>query len=163
MYIFTFQSMLPGCKILNFPKFDFRVRKKGKDNWEIFDVIRKKFVILTPEEWVRQHTIHFLVVFKKIPASFIGIEKHLILNNTKRRTDIVVYDSNLRPLLIVECKAPEIEITQSVVDQIQRYNLSLNVPALFITNGCNHVFFRLTDSRVEVLVNFPEFEQLINF
>ncbi len=153
--------MLLEYKILNFPKFDFRVRKK--ENWEIFDVIRKKFVVLTPEEWVRQHTIHFLITNKKIPASLIAIEKQLILNKTKRRTDILVYDSNLRPLLIVECKAPEIEISQAVVDQVQRYNLSLNVPAVFITNGCNHVFLRLTNNHLEVLAKFPEFEQLINF
>ncbi len=153
--------MLLECKILNFPKFDFRVRKK--ENWEIFDVIRKKFVVLTPEEWVRQHTIHFLITNKKIPASLIAIEKQLILNKTKRRTDILVYDSNLRPLLIVECKAPEIEISQAVVDQVQRYNLSLNVPAVFITNGCKHVFLKLTNNHLEVLAKFPEFEQLTNF
>lgn len=154
--------MILNYKTLNFPKCDFRLRKNSKDVYEIFDVIRKKFVVLTPEEWVRQHVIHFLTKHKKFPAALIAIEKQLILNNTKRRADIVVYKNNLNPLLIVECKAPEIEISQMVVEQAQRYNLTLKVPVIFITNGCKHHLFRAYEDQLHVIQEFPEFEQLIN-
>jgi len=154
--------MTLNYKTLNFPKCNFRIRKNSKDVFEIFDVIRKKFVALTPEEWVRQHVVHFLIRCKKIPASLIAIEKQLVLNNTKRRADIVVYKNNLNPLLIVECKAPEIEITQMVVEQAQRYNLTLKVPVIFVTNGYKHFLFRLHEAQLHVIQEFPEFEQLIN-
>jgi hypothetical protein len=86
--------------ILNFPALEFRFQKNEKGNLQVFDIIRKKFVEATPEEWVRQHIIHYLINHKQVPASMISVEKQLLLNNTKRRTDLVVFNSNLKPILL---------------------------------------------------------------
>ena len=109
---------------LNFPAYDFRF-KSNENNVHIFDVIRKKFVVLQPEEWVRQHTVHYLMEGKHYPKSLINIEKQLKINSLKKRYDIVVFNSKGEIEILVECKAPEVKITQEVFDQIARYNLSL--------------------------------------
>ncbi len=119
---------------LNLPDYSFTIR----DNTEIFDSIRKKYVALTPEEWVRQNFVRYLIEEKKFPKSLIAIEKEIVVNRMKKRGDIVVYNRELKPILIVECKAPTVKITQATFDQVARYNLSLNVEYLIITNGINH-------------------------
>lgn len=124
---------------LNFPEYTFRF-KNSENKPLIFDEIRKKFVSLTPEEWVRQHTIMFLMSEKKYPASHISVEKKLTLHNTVKRYDIVVYNSDGTIHLIVECKSYTISILQKTFDQIARYNLSLNATFLMITNGIDHYF-----------------------
>ena len=124
---------------LNFPDYTFRF-KNSENKPLIFDVIRKKFVSLTPEEWVRQHAIMFLMSEKKYPASHISVEKKLTLHNTVKRYDIVVYNSDGTIHLIVECKSYNISILQNTFDQIARYNLSLNATFLMITNGIDHYF-----------------------
>ena len=149
--------------VLNFPIVDFRYKKNEKGTLQIFDVIRKKFVDITPEEWVRQHIIHYLIIYKQVPVSMISIEKQLLLNNTKRRTDIVIYNSNLTPLLIIECKAPQIKIDQLTVDQAFRYNIELNVPAIFLSNGLQHIFLKLENQGPKVLKDIPNYENLLNF
>jgi len=149
--------------VLNFPIVDFRYKKNEKGTLQIFDVIRKKFVDITPEEWVRQHIIHYLIIYKQVPVSMISIEKQLLLNNTKRRTDIVIYNSNLTPLLIIECKAPQIKIDQLTVDQALRYNIELNVPAIFLSNGLQHIFLKLENQGPKVLKDIPNYENLLNF
>lgn len=127
---------------LNFPKYEYRLRK-GKTRDEIFDPVRKKFVALTPEEWVRQHVIAYLINEKKIPVSLIGIEKSLIVNSLQKRFDAVVFSRNGIPLLLIECKAPGIEITEKVFDQAARYNLQLKAAYFMITNGMEHFTCRL--------------------
>lgn len=124
---------------LAFPSYNFRI-KNSENKTAIFDIIRKKFVILTPEEWVRQHVIHYLINEKKHPQSLINVEKELKVNGTKKRYDIVTYNSDGSIYLIVECKAPSIKITQLVFDQIARYNLVLNSELLMVTNGLSHYF-----------------------
>lgn len=124
---------------LNFPKYNFRF-KSNENKTLIFDIIRKKFVVLTPEEWVRQHVIHFLITEKKYPINHINIEKQLMLNDTIKRYDVVVFKNNGDILIIVECKAPSIAINQQTFDQIARYNLSLNSELLMVTNGLEHYF-----------------------
>jgi len=119
---------------LKYPQFNHRIRK-NKDGIQIFDSLRKVWLILTPEEWVRQHVLNYLVVHKQISAGFISIEKEFILNGTKRRYDIVVFDSASQPWLLIECKAPFIELNQEVLDQALRYNLILKAPLVMITNG----------------------------
>ena len=109
----------------------------------IFDEIRKKFIILTPEEWVRQHTIQFLIQQKKYPKQLLNAEKQLKVNGLTRRYDIVAYNPDGSINLIVECKAPSIKITQNTFDQIARYNLSLKAEQLMVTNGLNHYFCNL--------------------
>lgn len=148
---------------LNFPEFEFRFQKNEKGTLQVFDMIRKKFVDATPEEWVRQHIIQFLIVHKQVPASMISIEKQLILNNTKRRTDIVIFNSNLKPLLIIECKAPQININQLTINQALRYNLELNVPAIFLSNGLQHVCIKLGKDTPKVLKDLPDYNSLLNF
>ncbi len=148
---------------LNFPDVEFRFQKNEKGNLQLFDMIRKKFVDATPEEWVRQHIIHFLIQYKQVPASMISVEKQLLFNNTKRRTDIVIYNSQLQPLLIIGCKAPEVSIDQLTINQALRYNLELKVPAIFLSNGLNHVCLKLEKEGPKVLKDLPDYNSLLNF
>jgi hypothetical protein len=127
---------------LNFPNYSFRF-KNSENKIAAFDEIRKKFVILTPEEWVRFHTVQFLIHEKYFPKSLINVEKQLKLGKLIKRYDVVVYNSNGGIHLIVECKAPSIEITQATFDQIARYNMSLKAEYLMVTNGLDHFFCQL--------------------
>lgn len=127
---------------LNFPAYQFRF--KNRENKPlIFDVIRKKFVMLTPEEWVRQHTVQFLITEKNYPKSLINVEKQITLHHTKKRYDIVVFNNDGSIHLIVECKAPSVAITQDTFDQIARYNVALNASFLMVSNGLKHYFCRM--------------------
>lgn len=128
---------------LNFNTYQFAVKKKlGK--LHIFDEIRKKYVSLTKEEWVRQHTIKYLLNEKKISPSFLGIEKQISIKKKKKRCDILVYNSESNSVkLIVECKAPNIVINQTTFDQISIYNYKLYVKWLMITNGLQHFYFQV--------------------
>lgn len=122
---------------LNLPSFDKKViQKDGKPF--IFDIIRRQYVALTPEEWVRQHFIHYLISEKGYPQSLMANEVQLKLNGMSRRCDTVVYDRTLRPRVIVEYKAPTVNITQQVFDQICRYNMVLQVDYLIVSNGLVH-------------------------
>ncbi|WP_299781422.1 type I restriction enzyme HsdR N-terminal domain-containing protein [uncultured Formosa sp.] len=127
---------------LNFPKFSFRF-KNSENKISIFDDIRKKFVILQPEEWVRQHCVHYLIAVKGYPKSLINVEKELIVNKLRKRYDIVIFNPNGSIHVIVECKAPKINITQTTFDQIARYNLTLNASYLMVTNGLNHYYCQM--------------------
>ena len=127
---------------LNFPEYHFRFKSKENKRL-IFDEIRKKFIILTPEEWVRQHVIHYLVKDKKYPASHLSVEKQLKLHDTVKRYDIVVYNRDGGIELIVECKAPNIKISQDTFDQIARYNFVLRANLLMVTNGVEHYFCKM--------------------
>ena len=126
-------------KNLNFPSYKFRI-KNSENNTHIFDVVRKKFVVLLPEEWVRQHCIQYLIQEKNYPISLINVEKTIIINGLKKRYDIVVFNPNGSLAVIVECKAPKVKISQAVFDQIAQYNLTLKAPYLMVTNGLNHYF-----------------------
>jgi hypothetical protein len=125
----------------------------------IFDEIRKKFILLTPEEWVRQHTIQFLLQEKKYPKSYINAEKTITINGTTKRYDLVVFKPNGELFLLVECKAPEVTISQQTFDQIARYNLKLNADYLMVTNGLNHYFceMNLEEEKYIFLKELPEF------
>lgn len=127
---------------LNFIDFQFRF-KNSENKVAIFDIIRKKFIILTPEEWVRQHVIHFLITSLQYPKSHINVEKVLKINGLTKRYDIVVFDKAGQILILVECKSTEIKINQNVFDQIARYNLSIKAPFLMLTNGLNHFFCKM--------------------
>jgi hypothetical protein len=127
---------------LNFPNYSFRF-KNSENKIAAFDEIRKKFVILTPEEWVRFHCVQFLIHEKDFPISLINVERQLKLGKLIKRYDVVVYNSNGGIHLIVECKAPSIAITQATFDQIARYNMSLKAEYLMVTNGLDHFFCQL--------------------
>lgn len=127
---------------LNFPAYSFRF--KNSENKEyVFDEIRKKFILLTPEEWVRIHVIRFLVVEKKYPKSWINVEKKIEINGLIKRYDVVVYQPDGTIFLLVECKQTKVEINQASFDQIARYNLSLRAEFLMVTNGLNHYFCKM--------------------
>ncbi len=127
---------------LHFPEYDFRF-KSNENKPLIFDEIRKKFVALTPEEWVRQHVVRFLRTELNYPASHINVEKQLKLHNTLKRYDVVVFNRDGSILLIVECKGPTIPITQNTFDQIARYNLVLDATYLMVTNGLEHYYCQM--------------------
>lgn len=143
---------------LNFPMYEFRF-KNNKNKLYIFDIIRKKFVVLTPEEWVRQNVVQFLLEEKKIPVTLINVEKALKINGLTKRYDIVVFRTNGEIFLVVECKAPHIEITQSVFDQIAIYNLSLNAEFQMVTNGIQHYYCQMDyqNQRYIFLKDLPNF------
>ncbi|WP_423147126.1 type I restriction enzyme HsdR N-terminal domain-containing protein [Rubrolithibacter danxiaensis] len=122
---------------LNLPPFPFKI-KEDSGNTYIFDPIRKKYIILTPEEWVRQHLAQFLIIHKKYPTSLFNIEGGLKLNSLQKRTDLVIYNSIGEKILLVECKAPSVKISQKTFDQIARYNIVHKIPLLLVSNGIHH-------------------------
>ncbi|MCC7303534.1 MAG: type I restriction enzyme HsdR N-terminal domain-containing protein [Bacteroidia bacterium] len=148
--------MLPE---LNLPAFEHRITKTA-GALVIFDPIRKKNVALTPEEWVRQNIIRYLTDIKGYPGSRLAVEKQILLNGMQRRCDIVYYNRSGTPEMIVECKAPEIRITQAAFDQTARYNMTLKVPLLVITNGIEHFCCRISweSAGFEFLKEIPECE-----
>ena len=121
---------------LNFPTYTFKYKNKENKPY-IFDVIRKKYFLLTPEEWVRQHIVRFLLE-KGYSKNLISIEKQLIINGLKRRFDIVVFNKEMNPYILIECKAPDVQLTQKTFDQANRYNWLLKAPYLIMTNGLKH-------------------------
>ncbi len=149
-------------KKLNFPEYDFRIRENERKP-EIFDAFRKKYVALTPEEWVRQNLLMYLVNEKRYPASLIAVEAGLKLYNRTKRTDIVVYNNKGNPLLIAECKAPEVVINQKAFDQIARYNMALKVNYMIVTNGLNHYccFIDYQNNTIKYLKDIPDYKNLL--
>ena len=143
---------------LNFPKYDFRF-KSNENKPLIFDEIRKKFVVLTPEEWVRQHVVKYLLSEKNYPKSHINVEKQLVLNGTIKRYDVVVFNSDGSIHLLVECKAPKINITQQTFDQIARYNFILDATLLMVSNGLEHYFCKVDveNERYSFLEDVPQY------
>ena len=143
---------------LNFPTYSFRF-KNSENKVSIFDEIRKKFILLTPEEWVRQHVIQFLLQDKKYPKSYINVEKLIKINELSKRYDGVVFQPNGDIFLLIECKAPEVPISQQTFDQIARYNLVLKAKYLMVTNGLNHYFCRMDfeNEKYVFLKELPEY------
>ncbi|MDP4290125.1 MAG: type I restriction enzyme HsdR N-terminal domain-containing protein [Bacteroidota bacterium] len=127
---------------LNLPDFKFKTRI-ADSHLQIFDPVRRKYVALTPEEWVRQHFIRYLNECKKVPLSHIAIEKSLQVNHLAKRADIIVFKGGAIPLLAVECKAPSVEVTEEVFHQLLRYNMTLKVEYLVVTNGLKHVYCKV--------------------
>ncbi len=124
---------------LNFPLYSFRF-KSTENSRSIFSILRKKFLVLTPEEWVRQHCVQFLMQEKQYPQRLLAEERQVLVNDLPQRFDVVGYFRDGNVQLIVECKAPNVSITQETFDQIARYNLSLNARYLMVTNGIQHFF-----------------------
>ena len=119
---------------IDYPPYQPKIKKENEKEF-IFDEFRKRWVVLTPEEWVRQNFLQYLTQIKKYPASLIAIEKEIKLGELKKRFDIVVYDSHTKPWMIVECKEMNVALDRTVLDQVLRYNINLQVPYLVITNG----------------------------
>lgn len=146
---------------LNLPDVSIKLKTKGKTNF-VFDPVRKKWLILTPEEWVRQHIIMYLHHYLHYPLSLMETEKQFKLFNTVKRADIVLNNNVLKPIVIVECKAPEVKIDQAVFDQAIRYNMALGVNFLFISNGFNHFVIKIDSENPVFLDYMPDYETFLN-
>ncbi|MDP4266017.1 MAG: type I restriction enzyme HsdR N-terminal domain-containing protein [Bacteroidota bacterium] len=147
--------------ILNLPEYEFKY--KAYDNLIfIFDKIRKKYILLTEEEYVRQHFVEFLIKEKKFPASLIKIEAGIKVNGLSKRGDIVLYNNKGKAIMIVECKSPSVNINQDVFDQIAIYNINLKVDYLITTNGIKHYCCKInhSDKTYQFLENIPEYKEI---
>lgn len=143
--------------IINYPEPDFRIKKeKGKEF--IFDALRKKWLLLTPEEWVRQNFIQYLIKAKNYPASLIAIEKEIQLGELKKRFDILVYDNNHQPWMMIECKAGEVKLDDAVLQQALRYNISVPVKYIVITNGSFTYAWQKENNGLQPINEIPEWE-----
>ena len=147
---------------LNLPPFEKKITTEG-NKCSIFDIIRRRYVALTPEEWVRQHFVHFLIEHKGYPQSLMGNEVSLDLNGMSRRCDTVVFDRSLKPRVIIEYKAPTVKVTQRVFDQICRYNIVLQVDYLIVSNGLDHYCCRVdyASQSYQFLPEIPTYSEII--
>jgi virulence-associated protein VagC len=150
-------------KELNLPQYSFKITGK-EDNRMILDPVRRKYVKLTPEEWVRQNFVQYLINEGKYPAGLIGIEVLFRLNKLKRRVDILVHNRSGEPVMIVECKAPEIVINDDVFGQIADYNFKYKVPYLVVTNGMHHYACKIDHvaMKFDYLLVIPLYEDLLS-
>ena len=134
---------------LMLPKAALKI-KLVEGTTQVFDIVRKKYFVLTPEEWVRQHFIHFLNIEKKYPLGLMRVEKIIKYNNLRTRADIVLYNTDGKPNMIVECKAPNVKITQDSFNQIAKYNFQLRSEFLVVTNGLQHFCCKMEYKRNEI-------------
>jgi hypothetical protein len=150
-----------NLKELNLPRYSFKITG-SEGNEMILDQIRRKYVRLTPEEWVRQNFVQYLITEGKYPPGLIGIEIMFSLNKLKRRVDVLIHDRQGKPVMIVECKEPEVKIDEKVFDQIVAYNMALKVPYIVVTNGIDHYACRVDheENKWEFLMVIPLYEDL---
>ena len=147
---------------LNLPEYSFRIKTTEGKSF-IFDSLRKKHVRLTPEEWVRQNFVQFLIAEKKYPVSLIAVEAGVKVNNNPQRADLIIFNRTGNPLLVAEFKAPEVKIDQKAFDQIVRYNMQLKVPFLIVSNGLQHYCCKINydDNAYAFMNEIPEFADII--
>lgn len=141
--------------VINYPEPDFRIKKEGEKEF-IFDGLRKKWLLLTPEEWVRQNFIQYLVRTRKYPTALIAVEKEIMLGELKKRFDILVYDNRHRPWMMIECKGQEIPLNEETLQQVLRYNISVPVEYLLITNGGHCFGWQRKDEGLNVISAIPD-------
>lgn len=153
------QKLKQTLQNLNFPSYQFNIKKED-DQVFIFDEIRKKWLVLTPEEWVRQHIVFYLVDQKGYPAGLIGVEKSIKLNGLNKRFDLVCFDNSGNPYLIVECKAPNVSISQKTLEQTLRYNSEVQARYLMLSNGIETVCGKIDygNKKLEYLNEIPVYE-----
>lgn len=148
--------------MLNLPLTELKTRKNKQGDLEVFDIIRRKYVKLTPEENVRQQFIHYLISEKLFPASLISIEKSLYINNLLKRFDAVAYNNKGKPIVLIEFKGPEIELKQSVFEQISIYNIKLKVNYLIVSNGITHYccYVDHENSEIKFMKDIPTYKEI---
>lgn len=144
---------------LNFPDFDYKVTQKEGKLW-LWDTVRRKYVVLTPEEWVRQHCVHFLIQEKQVPSALVALELGHKYNQLSRRCDIVVWSNAHTPLLIVECKAPHIPLSDQTMLQLSSYYNSIRVPYLALTNGIEHRYYEVYHGNLKSIAELPIYRQM---
>ncbi|MEI6576066.1 MAG: type I restriction enzyme HsdR N-terminal domain-containing protein [Bacteroidota bacterium] len=143
---------------LNFPEYIFSTRGENK-NKEIFDPARRKYVSLTPEEWVRQHLIQYLIQEKKIPIALLAVEYSLVYHKLNKRCDILVFNRQGSPVMLLECKAPSVALSEKTLEQIARYNMAFKVSYLLVSNGLSHYCFHI-NHETEMIKILPEIPTL---
>lgn len=140
---------------IEYPAYQPKIKnERGKEF--IFDCVRKRWVLLTPEEWVRQNFLEYLVSIKKYPSSLIAVEKEIELGDIKKRFDLLVYDTHHQPWMIIECKEMSVALDRKVLDQVLRYNINLNVPYLVITNGSYCYGFKVAEKQLIEIDILPD-------
>lgn len=139
---------------LNFPQYEFKIKNIDESSYLIFDDVRKKYLKLTPEEWVRQHTVKLLIDLG-YSKSHIRLEQEISLYSRKKRFDILVCNSRNEAIVLVECKAPNVKISQNTLDQICRYNVVSKAPYLFITNGLQHFCLERDEEQYKFIQSIP--------
>lgn len=146
---------------LNLPTYSFTVKSEGGRS-QIFDPFRRKYVLLTPEEWVRQHFLQYLVREKGFPASLVAVEKEFSFNRMKKRTDILAHNRQGEPMLLVECKSPKVRVSREAFGQIGLYNLTYKVPWLVVTNGLRHYccHFDAAEGKYLFVDRIPEWKEI---
>lgn len=146
---------------LNLPKATLKLSRKGEQLY-VWCIVRKKTLVLTPEEWVRQHVIHYLINDRKVPAGLITSEQGISIHRLNRRCDVVIYGRDQRAKLLVECKAPEITLSHHTLHQIAHYNAELGVDYLWVTNGIQHALYKIDRDgpKIDILDELPEFDLL---
>lgn len=151
---------------LNLPQVHLKITTSPTNAKEryVFDEFRKKKCLLTPEEWVRQHYLHFLVNEKGFPKGLIASEYSIKVNNLKRRCDGVAFDQSGKPILLIECKAPTVKLSEKTLHQIAQYNFKMRVNWLVLTNGLNTVvcFINTDEKKIQYLEDIPTFNELLN-
>ena len=148
---------------LNFPVFKLPIKNRENKKF-IFDFIRKKWVVLTPEEWVRQNTISYLIQIKKYPKSHIKIEGVITINNLKKRYDVIAFNKKYEIQILIECKSPTYKISSKVFDQIALYNLQVSSKYLMITNGIKHYFCKMDyEKKIYLFIDdLPSYNSKVN-
>lgn len=161
LLVMCFLRNFAGMKQLNLPPYEIKVRQKD-GRLVIFDMLRRRYVALTPEEWVRQHFVHFLVEHKGYPKGLLGNEVELRIGEKRLRCDTVLYNQELQPRMIVEYKAPEVVLTQRAFDQISVYNMLLHVDYLVVSNGMQHYCCRMDYERntYRFISDIPDYDLL---
>ncbi len=154
-----FKNLIP----LSLPKPQLKLARNGS-KLLVWDDIRRKYLQLTPEEWVRQHLVHYLVNYRKFPRSSITLESSFQLNKKSQRTDILIY-KNLLPWLLIECKAPQLLLSQKTFDQATRYNLHYKTPYLIVSNGLQHFVVKMKhgEKKCELLDDLPDYHNPLSF
>ncbi|MBI5217647.1 MAG: type I restriction enzyme HsdR N-terminal domain-containing protein [Bacteroidia bacterium] len=147
---------------LNLPEYSFKIKQED-NRYLIFDEIRKKFVALTPEEWVRQNIVQFLIQGKNFPRSLIAVETSITVNQLEKRCDAVLFNNSAKPVMIVECKAPTVKLSQETFNQIATYNIKLRVDYLLVTNGKSHYCCRMDyeNNSYSFLKEIPSYEEVV--
>jgi predicted type IV restriction endonuclease len=142
---------------VQYPEPQFRMKEEGGKRY-VFDAMRRCWLLLTPEEWVRQNFVQYLLQGLHYPSSLIALEKEVRLNGLRKRFDVLVYDSAHQPWMLVECKAPEVALTPSVLDQVLRYNISVPVRYIVISNGNNTMAWEQRSGGLSELVAMPAWD-----
>lgn len=155
------KTVMKTFEKLNFPESSLKIKYDNLKPF-VFDSIRKKWLVLTPEEWVRQHLINYLIIHKNYPASLISLEAGLKYNTLSKRTDVLVYNKSGKPFLIIECKAPKISIDQKVIEQIGVYNKTKDATYLCVTNGLKHYCWSYNEieNKFIFLQEIPDFKEI---